>query len=273
MANPRWFMNAGEEGFSILGKAFDKADPAIDAILRVVARRAKSQPGSKFYDPTQEVVEKLPATSWRQALDRMNEIKLTSDKDADVVTPWAWEGPRPGEKDAVELGSLPVGEALKQFDSAAKRTRDRAPKPFGVAWKDYYEAIANGNTGSYKKKARQRASRYVLNGFRTLQRAGVPREWTGEAMTTILRGHMQGAAEYAQNPAVFTGNPNPGSIAAGFLARKNILDRTNRMVDVIQAADVPGMTNKQRSLFFNMYNDLEGTDPEEIGFIIRALAE
>jgi hypothetical protein len=280
MANPRWFMNAGEEGFSILGKAFDKADPAIDAILRVVARRAKSQPGSKFYDPQQEIMEKMPATSWKQALDRLNEIKLTSDKEADVVTPWKWEGPRPGEIAGMRTSfDSNVKKAVQQFDAAGKKTRDRAPKPFGVAWKDYWTALAKygDNSSSNKAKARKGAAFRSLVLFDELQKADVPREWTGEAATTLLRKLLQSARINAENAKLANKAADLDYEMGRYLVfdGKSFLNyHTRKMIETIQKADVPNMTNKQRTLFFSMWGDLiDDTDPEEIGFIVRALAE
>ncbi len=266
MAVPRWFMDAGDEAFSILGKALDKADPATDALLRVVARRAKSVPGQKFYDPEQEIMEKLPANAWKQALDRVQEIRTTSNKDADVVTPWEWSGPRPGEMSGSDLWFANPGAAVKQFDKAARNSKDAAgnlqrSKPFGAAWKDSYEWMSKTEPGGYspnKKESRKRLGSTFSLMFGNFEREGYPREWTGEAAIAAYRR--------ARNTLT------PDQVMNKSSFNQVLKTRANALMLAVKEADVPSMTNRERSLFFDVFPDWDGTG-EELGEFVRLTAQ
>ena len=264
MAVPRWFMNAADDGFSLIGKAFKEADPAVDAMMRVVARRVKSQPGSKFYDPEQDIMEKIPAQSWKEALTRMRDIKVTSDKDADVVTPWKWKGARPDERAASDR-AFTTGDAIKQFDKAARTHKDAAgnmqrAKPFGSVWKESYEWMSTPDPSiarSYpitKKEARRELARSFKTVFSDFERDNFPREWTGEA---AIATYKKARNEYS------VGLFNKGTFTNTYMGRES----TN-MRDAVINADVPHMTNKERSLFFSMYPDWDGNGTE-LGEFVR----
>lgn len=266
MANPRWWMDAGDEAFSIIGKALDKADPVTDAILRVVARRTKSMPGQKFYDPEQDIMQRFPANVWKQALDRVQEIRTTSNKDADVVTPWQWDGPRPGEMSGLDLWGSGPGVAVKQFDKAARNHKDAAgnvqrSKPFGAAWKDAYEWMSKPEPGAMstdKKTARKRLGYMFSTMFGNFERAGFPREWTGEAAIAAYRR--------ARN-TVNTDYP-----LYKYAFDDTLRDRGYRLMEAVKSADVPNMTNRQRALFFELFPDWDESY-EDLGDFVRITTE
>jgi hypothetical protein len=288
MANPRWFMNAGDEAFSIVGKLFNKADPAADAMLRVLARRAKSAPDAeKFYDPAQELMEKVPATSWKQALDRMEEIRVQTDKDADVVMPWKWEGGRAddipasvNENDTRPMVSqyqnaravvsrVTTPDFIKQQRRQAKSFREkstgemRPAKPFSREFvrfaDDTKEAYKFFKSRGASKAEQALAARARLN-FALFEQLGVPREWTGEAELAAIRKVRMSAQKKIdleiQNGAKYT----PEEVKARVNYEAYRVYSYGGTTDVLYAIDLNKeklelMTNRERAMFFELLGD------------------
>ena len=276
MANPRWWMDAGDETFSIIGKALDKADPLTDAVMRVISRRSKSVPGQPFYDPEQEIMQKFPANTWQAAMDRVKELRVLNNKDADVVTPWKWEGPRPGEMSGYDL-SWQNSEALKQFDRAARAHKDAAgvmqrPKPFGRAWKDAYTWMSTQDKPTQnfrpfvvfnKKKARRTISRTLSHFFELAEKRNFPREWTGEAAVSLLRkSRVKADAQLAES------SDNMAKIMFADTIRNTGL----ATIQDAEIAGVPEMTNRQRALFFELYPEWQ-EPAADLGDFVRLTTE
>ena len=293
MATPRWFMNAGDDAFSIVGKLFDKNDLAADAMLRVLARRAKSAPDAeKFYDPAQDLMENIPATSWKQALARMEEIRLQTDKDADVVMPWKWEGNRADDIPALApadytdkrtkgsqyqnaravVSLVTTPDFIKQQRRQAKSFREkstgemRPAKPFSREFvrlaDDTKEAYKFFKSKGANKAERALADRARLN-LALYEQMGVPREWTGEAELATIRKVRSMAQKQVdleiQNGAKYT----PEEVKA------RVNWEAYRIYSTFGPADVPyaiginqdkleTMTNRQRAMFFELLGDWEG---------------
>lgn len=306
MANPRWFMDAGDEAFSIVGKLFKKGDPAADAMLRVLARRAKSAPDAeKFYDPAQELMEKVPATSWKQALDRMEEIRVQTDKDADVVLPWKWEGGRADDIPAIvdesqnrnlmsdgyqnaraTIDTSTTPDFIKQQRRQAKSFREkstgemRPAKPFSREFvrllDDTKEAYNAFGLRGVAPSQRYIANRARLN-FSILEQLDVPREWTGEAeVAAIKRARLSAEAEIDGQIARGTKlTPKQRDAQIKYITYKNYsksLDSTIPYAIGINKEKLATMTNRQRAMFFELLGDWEG-DFQDLADAAIALAQ
>jgi hypothetical protein len=274
MAIPKWFISAGDDAFSLINKKFNQADPAIDAMMRVVAKRAKSAPGQKFYDPEQDVIERLPATAWKEGIERLRSIRTASDKDADVVLPWKWEGGRPGEATGggyERAGRYQLTSWLEGIDKAAKRRREPKtkalvpPKRYPVAFKQFVKEFKE-TRGTSSVYARKILGDIALRGFRSFELEDTPREFTGEAgLSALTRARKVADEMFERAPLNFSGSAEyyPRALRTAY----------QQVREAIQAnkEKLAGMSNRERNMFFELLGDWDD-DPETLADVAIALA-